>query len=220
MADALLDRLSALDTCVVSDALDRHELSGTVHGVGRLWACPRVAGRVVTVQLVPFEEAAAASAPHLGTRAIEAASGDHVIVVANGGRVEMAGWGGLLSRAARGRGVRGVIVDGACRDLDEAQELSFPVYARAAVPTTARGRVIELATNATVTIDGVAVAPGDLVLADGSGVVFVPAAAAGEVLATAEQLATREAELAAQIDRGLPPTEVLGGGYERMLAQD
>jgi 4-hydroxy-4-methyl-2-oxoglutarate aldolase len=113
-----------------------------------------------------------------------------------------------------------VIVDGACRDLDEAQELGFPLYARAAVPTTARGRVIELATNATVTIDGVAVAPGDLVIADGSGVVFVPAGAAEEVLAAAEQLATREAELADQIDRGLPPSEVLGGGYERMLARD
>ena len=132
----------------------------------------------------------------------------------------MAGWGGLLSRAARGRGIRGVIVDGACRDVDEAQELGFPLYARAAVPTTARGRAIELATNATVTIDGVTVAPGDLVIADGSGVVFVPAGSAEEVMATAEQLAAREAELAARIERGLPPTEVLGGGYERMLARD
>jgi 4-hydroxy-4-methyl-2-oxoglutarate aldolase len=220
MPDAFVDRLAALDTCVVSDALDRLELRGTTHGIGRVWACPRVAGRVVTVQLGPYEETAAASAPHLGTRAIEAASAEHVIVIANGGRVEMAGWGGLLSRAARRRGVRGVIVDGACRDVDEAEELGFPLYARAAVPTTARGRVIELATNATVTIDGVAVAPGDLVLADGSGVVFVPAGAAEEVLASAEQLAIREAGLAARIDRGLPPTEVLGGGYERMLAPD
>ena len=219
-AAALLDRLAALDTCVVSDALDRLELRGTVHGIGRLWACPRVAGRVVTVQLGPFAEEAAASAPHLGTRAIEAASADHVVVIANGGRVEMAGWGGLLSRAARRRGVRGVIVDGACRDVDEAQELSFPLYARAAVPTTARGRAIELTTNATVTIDGVTVAPGDLVVADGSGVVFVPTGSADEVLATAEQLANREAELAAHIDRGLPPTEVLGGNYERMLDRD
>jgi 4-hydroxy-4-methyl-2-oxoglutarate aldolase len=220
MAEALLDRLAALDTCVVSDALDRLELHGTVQGIGRLWPCPRVAGRAVTVQLGPFDEAAAASAPHLGTRAIEAAGTDHVIVIANGGRVEMAGWGGLLSRAARGRGVRGVIVDGACRDVDEAQALGFALYARAAVPTTARGRVIELATNAPVTIGDVTVAPGDYVVADGSGVVFVPAGSAEEVVATAERLATREAELAAQIDRGLPPTEVLGGGYERMLAQD
>jgi 4-hydroxy-4-methyl-2-oxoglutarate aldolase len=78
----------------------------------------------------------------------------------------------LLSRAARRRGVRGVVVDGACRDIDEAQALGFPLYARAAVPTTARGRAIELATNVPVTIDGVSIAPADLVIADGSGIAF------------------------------------------------
>ncbi len=220
MPDALLDRLAALDTCLVSDALDRLKLRGTVHGIGRLWPCPRVAGRVVTVELGPFEASIAASAPHLGSRAIEAASTEHVIVVANAGRIEMAGWGGLLSRAARGQGVRGVIVDGAGRDVDEAQDLGFPLYARAAVPTTARGRVLERATNVEVTIDGITVAPGDLAIADGSGIVFIPHASAAEVLDTAEQLADREAELAARIDAGAPPTEVLGGGYERMLTRD
>lgn len=218
MPDAALERLERLDTCVVSDALDRLGLSGAVQGIARRWPCPRVAGRVMTVELGPFDPRTAGSAPHLGTRAVEAAGAEHVIVVANAGRVEMAGWGGLLSRAARRRGVRGVIVDGACRDVDEAEQLGFPLYARAAVPTTARGRALELATNVGVRIDGVTVTPGDLVLADGSGAVFVAAEAATDVLFTAEQLAAREAELAAQIDRGAPPTEVLGGGYERMLA--
>lgn len=218
--DALLERLSALDTCVVSDSLDRLGLPGTVHPISRRWPCPRVVGRVVTVQLGPYTEEAAASAPHLGARAIEAAGTEHVIVVANGGRVEMAGWGGLLSRAARQRGVRGVIVDGACRDVDEAQELGFPLYARAAVPTTARGRVNELATNTAVTVDGVHVAPGDLAIADGSGVVFVSDVSAGEVVQTAEQLAAREAALAEQLERGIPPTQILGGSYERMVTPD
>jgi regulator of RNase E activity RraA len=220
MPDALLERLSALDTCVVSDALDRLGLPGTVHPIARRWPCSRVAGRVVTVQLGPYTTQAAASAPHLGARAIEAAGPEHLIVVANGGRVEMAGWGGLLSRAARQRGVRGVIVDGACRDVDEAQELGFPLYARASVPTTARGRVNELATNTPVTIDGVDVVPGDLAIADGSGVVFISDASAGEVVETAEQLAAREAELAEQLERGIPPTRVLGGSYERMVTPD
>jgi 4-hydroxy-4-methyl-2-oxoglutarate aldolase len=220
MPDALIDRLAALDTCLVSDALDRLGLPGTVHGIGRQWPCPRVTGRVVTVQLGAFDAGLAASAPHLGTRAIEAAGADHVIVVANAGRVEMAGWGGLLSRAARRREVRGVIVDGVCRDVDEAQTLGFPLYARGAVPTTARGRAIELATNTPVTIGGVAVAPADLVIADGSGVVFVSDRSAADVLQTAERLAARETELAEQIERGIPATQVLGGSYERMVARD
>lgn len=217
MSEALLARLDALDSCVVSDALDRLGLPGTVPGIGRLWPGPQLSGRVVTVTLGVFDPQASTAAPHLGTRAIEAAGEHDVIVVANAGRVAMAGWGGLLSRAARCRGVRGVIVDGACRDVDEAQALGFPLYARAAVPTTARRRVVEVATNQPVMIGDVTVAPGDLVIADGSGVVFVAAASAGDVLATAERLAAREAEMAAQIEQGGAPTEVLGGGYERLL---
>lgn len=218
MADALLERLAGLDTCIVSDALDRLGLHGAVHGIHRLWPCARVAGRVITVELGPFDPDAAAAAPHLGTRAIEAATPSHMIVVANAGRVEMAGWGGLLSLAAVRRGVRGVIVDGACRDVDEGEALGFPLFARAAVPSTARGRAIEIATGATVRFGDVDVASDDLAIADASGVVFVPATRASEVVATAEMLAAREAELAAQIESGLPPTEVLGGGYERMLS--
>jgi 4-hydroxy-4-methyl-2-oxoglutarate aldolase len=91
MPGALLDRLAALDTCLVSDALDRLGLRGTVHEIRRQWPCPRVAGRVVTVQLGPHEVQGAASAAHLGTRPIEAADAGNVIVIANAGRVEMAG---------------------------------------------------------------------------------------------------------------------------------
>lgn len=210
---------AALDMCVVADALDRLELRGTVHGIRRAWACPRVAGRVVTVQLGRFEAEAAASAPHLGTRAIEAASAEHMIVIANGGRVEMAGWGGLLSRAGQSRGVRGVIVDGACRDVDEAEALVFPLYARAGVPTTARGRALELATNTVVTIDGIWVAPGDLAIADGAEWCSCRTRPPPRWWPPPSDWPTREASLADQIDRGVPPTEVVGGGYEHMLTR-
>jgi 4-hydroxy-4-methyl-2-oxoglutarate aldolase len=58
------------------------------------------------------------------------------------------------------------------------------------------------------------------VIADGSGIAFVPAASAAEVVGCAEQLAAREAELAEQIERGLPPTQVLARSYERMVTPD
>src|SRR2546423_574091 len=133
MAGELVARLSELDTCIVSDALDKLGLAGATHGLHRAWPCQRIAGRVVTVQLVPYDEATVASAPHLGARAIEAASPGDVIVIANDGRLEMAVWGGLLALGACSRGVAGTIVDGACRDVDENQELGYPVFARAAV---------------------------------------------------------------------------------------
>ncbi|MGH3301865.1 MAG: RraA family protein [Streptosporangiaceae bacterium] len=155
---------------------------------------------------------------HLGTAAIEAAEPGDVIVVAAGGRVDAAGWGGVLSLAAMVRGVRGVIVDGACRDVDESATLGLPVYALAAVPATARGRQAEVGWNTPVDVAGVRVSPGDLVVADGSGVVFVPAGRAGDVVAAAERIAAREAAMAGRLRAGEPASAVLSADYEDMLS--
>jgi regulator of RNase E activity RraA len=177
-----------------------------------------VTGRVVTVALSPAGSASASGrGRHLGTAAIEAAQPGDVIVVAAGGRVDAAGWGGVLSLAATMRGVRGVIVDGACRDVDDAATLGLPVYALAAIPATARGRQAEVGWNTRVQVAGIAVVPGDLVVADGSGVVFVPADRAAEVIAAAEQIAAREAAMVRRLRAGEPPSTVLSADYEQML---
>jgi 4-hydroxy-4-methyl-2-oxoglutarate aldolase len=171
IVDEAIARLAKLDTCAVSDALDRMGLKGAVLGIGPLWPCPRIVGRYITVKIKPagLEK----SKQHLCTSAIAAATPGDVIVVDNGGRVDVAAWGGLLSLAAQVRQVRGVIVDGACRDLDESRELGFPVFGRAAVQVTARGRIIQQSFNEEIAFAGVQVHPGDLVIADASGAVFV-----------------------------------------------
>ena len=187
---SLAARLELLDSCVVSDALDRLGLQQAVTGIAPLWACPRIAGPVRTVELRPLAAGETAPpGPHLGTRAIESSTPGDVVVVAHQGRDDSAGWGGLLSTAAVVAGIRGVLVDGACRDVDEAIELRLPLYARAATPVTARGRTVEAASGGPVTVGGVSVREGDLVLADRSGVVFVPFQAAPDVIALAEELA-------------------------------
>jgi 4-hydroxy-4-methyl-2-oxoglutarate aldolase len=211
-------RLAKLDTCAVSDALDRLGLKGAVVGIGPLWPCPRVVGRCVTVKIKPA--GLERSRQHLCTSAIAAAAPTDVIVVDNGGRVDVAAWGGLLSLAAQIRQVRGVIVDGACRDLDESRELGFPVYGRAAVQVTARGRIVQQSFNEEIAFAGVQVHPGDLVIADGSGVVFVPRAREAEVVRQAEALAEREAAMAEAIRGGRSVVEVMETmGYESMLAE-
>ena len=110
-------------------------------------------------------------------------------------------------------------MDGACRDVDESRERGLPVYARAAVPVTARGRIIEESFNEPIKMAGVPVKPGDLVIADGSGVVFVPAERAGEVVAAAEEIAAREAEMARAVLAGASVVDVMGGNYESMLGR-
>jgi len=216
--DELVTRLSKVDTCSVSDALDRLGLHGTVHGIHEVWHCPRIAGRVVTVKLKKRD--AEVSAPrHLGTAAIEAADPGDVIVVEHGAPELAAGWGGILSLGAKLKGVGGVIVDGACRDIDESREHKFPVYARSAVPTTARGRIVEEDFNIPITVGGIPVKPGDLVIADGSGVVFVPAERAEEVIKTAETIFATEAAMGDALRSGKKITEVMGANYESMLTR-
>jgi 4-hydroxy-4-methyl-2-oxoglutarate aldolase len=216
--DELVTRLSKVDTCSVSDALDRLGLRGTVHGIHEVWHCPRIAGRIVTVKLKKRDSEA--SAPrHLGTAAIEAADPGDVIVVEHGAPEIAAGWGGILSLGAKLKGVGGVIVDGACRDIDESREHKFPVYARSAVPTTARGRIVEEAFNVPITVGGIPVKPGDLVIADGSGVVFVSADRAEEVIKTAETIFATEAAMGEALRGGKKITEVMGANYEQLLAR-
>lgn len=214
--DARVVRLLRFDSCTVSDALDKLGLAGAVIGLAPLTTVgKRIAGPVVTVKLgAPIE---GLPKRHLGAGAIMAANKGDIIVVEHRGNTGVSGWGGLLSRGAVQRGLGGIIVDGACRDVDESREIGLPVFARQAVPVTARGRVAEHDFNCPVTIAGIAVCPGDWVIADGSGVVFVPAARIDEIIAVAEDILARETLMARDIDAGVAIGEVMGASYEDML---
>ncbi|SUZ92147.1 uncharacterized protein METZ01_LOCUS45001 [marine metagenome] len=214
----LIARLRTLDTCAVSDALDRLQLSGTVIALRPVSTTHRIAGEIVTVRLGPAQ--ADLPTRHLCTAAIDAAGADNVIVVENRVRPDAAGWGGLLSTAASVRKIAGTIVDGPVRDVDDSRNLDYPVFARSVVPFTARGRVAEHAWNEPITIDNIQVEPGDLVIADGSGVVFISSDRIELVLETAEEIAAREARLTAAVRSGTSVSEVMGANYEAMLERD
>jgi regulator of RNase E activity RraA len=211
----LIERLKKLDTSAVSDALDRLQLAGAVISLTALSQHRRIAGTAITVQL---DCANGAVAPrHLCTAAVDASGPGSVIVIAHNGRTDVAGWGGILSLGAALRKVEGVVIDGACRDLDESREMGLPVYGRAAVPITARGRIMETTWNEPVQIDGCSVSPGDLVIADASGVVFIPKNRAAEVIEIAEEVAAREFAMLEAVRAGKPMVEVMGTNYETIL---
>jgi 4-hydroxy-4-methyl-2-oxoglutarate aldolase len=212
---AVGERLAALDSCAVSDALDALGLAGAVAGVGPMTVARCIAGRVLTVEL--GAPAGAAPGRHLCTAAIEAARPGDVIVVAHQGRSDCAGWGGNLSRAAARRGVVATIVHGAVRDVDESKAVGYPVYATSATPRTARGRAEEVSWGEPVDLGSVRVSTGDFVVADGSGVVFITAADIKSVLESAEYIVRREAAMAALLDQGEPAGEVLGADYEILI---
>jgi regulator of RNase E activity RraA len=211
----VVERLARLDTCAVSDALDRLGLSGAVSGIRPLTGPHRIAGGVVTVKLVAAE--GRTSKQHLATAAIEASGPGDVLVIEHRSREDCAGWGGILSRAAKARGIAGTLVEGSVRDVDESREIGYPVFARAAVPATARGRIVEEGWNLPVDVGGVTVHPGDFVIADGSGVVFVAKSRIEEVLLAAEEIAARERTMAEAVEAGKSVSRVMGGDYEAML---
>jgi 4-hydroxy-4-methyl-2-oxoglutarate aldolase len=218
MSNDLRQRLAQLDSCIVSDALDRLGLAGVAAGLARLSTDTRLAGRVLTVKLETANGRLAER--HLCTAAIEASTAGDIIVVEHHSRTDCAGWGGLLSRAALVKKVQGVIVDGLCRDIDEGRELGFPIFARGVIPSTARGRIIETDFNCPITVGDITVHPGDWVIADGSGVVFLAADQIEAVLDQAEKLLAREATLLKDIEAGIPVSKVMSSTYEHMTRKD
>ncbi len=212
-------RLGRLDACAVSDALDKLGLAGAVSGLPPLSVARRIAGRIHTVKLVASDRAPPRQGPpvHLGCAAIAASSPGDIIVVEQLSGIDCGSWGGILSLGAKLKGVAGVVADGPVRDVDEARQLDFPVYGRSATARTARGRIVEAATDVPVTIGAVAVSPGDYVIADGSAAVFIAAGDILRVLDAAEAIAAREAAMARALLAGKPIHEVMGADYEHML---
>ncbi|MFC8662394.1 RraA family protein [Streptomyces sp. NPDC057199] len=201
----VLTQFTALDTAAVSDALDACGLPPGQGGLPPMWGRPKVAGFAVTVELEPLEPLGSEhGGAHILTGAIAGAGPDDVMVVACGGRTDVSTWGGIVSVGAAARSVRGVVTDGACRDVDQARELGFPVFARAQVPVTARGRLRQRSTGEPVLLGEVTVRPGDVVMADEGGVVVVPRERASEVVEAARRIAEREAAIETEVRAGVP----------------
>lgn len=214
--DDFSTRLNQLDCCAVSDAMDRLGLRGVVTGIHQYSTQRKIAGRVLTVKL-GIDSGKAVGARHLSTTAIEAASPGDVIVVEQRTGVDAASWGGNLSLGAKVRGIAGVICEGPARDIDESRQHDFPVYARDHTCTTARGRLVEVATNEPITVGTVLVSAGDYVIADASAVVFVRSADISRVVDAAEKIVEKEKLMAEAIRAGAPISQVMGADYESML---
>jgi len=162
-------------SAVVCDALD---------ALGYPRQSPRVPLRPLTTQGVLIGRAKTtlwADMAHpdprpyeLELKAVDTCQPDDVLIVAAGGSMRSGLWGELLSTAARRSGCVGAIVDGAVRDVAKMSKMGFPIWARGTClyDSKDRNRVIDI--DVPVEIDGVRIAPGDLVVADIDGVVVVP----------------------------------------------
>lgn len=178
----------SLSTAEISDALDTLRLPGSAQGIRHIAGTRKIMGPAFTVRLVPIS----LSEPGTVGDFIDDVPAGAVVVIDNGGRLDCTVWGGILSQVAARRGIAGTVVHGTCRDTAEADAVGYPLYATSSFMRTGKDRVQVEAINGPVSLGDVRVMPGDLVCADADGVVVVPAAQAGAVLAKA--LVTREKE--------------------------
>ncbi|MER7638009.1 RraA family protein [Streptomyces sp. NPDC126522] len=154
-------------------------------GIRSLWSpAPRLAGPAFTVRCPPGDNLMLHAAIY------RAAPGS--VVVVESGDVEYALAGGNVCAVAQRRGIAGFVVDGVIRDVGEVREAGFPVFGRGVVPIPGVKKAV-LPLNERVRCGGVAVDPGDVVVADEDGVVVVPGARRAEVLAGARERLAKEA---------------------------
>lgn len=159
----------------------------------------RIAGPAITAYCGPGDNL-------MMHRALYLAQPGDVLVVVCQSETSGAQWGDVAARYALKKGLAGVIVQGCIRDTDALEELRFPVWATAISPIRPEKRA-HGAVNVPVACDGVIVNPGDLIIADGDGVICVPRAEADDSIAAALARMNREDALAEAIQGGAHPWE-------------
>lgn len=183
----VLDRCRALSTSSISDALDKQGLTGAVEGLRPLLPSASIAGQAFTLAYLPVGSAGGT----VGDFVDDLGTGD-VVVIDNRGRTDCTVWGNIMTEVAKRNGVEGTIIDGVNRDLEESRALDYPIWSRQGHMRTGKDRVMLQAVNVPVCLDNVRVEPGDVICADGNGVVVVPLAHVDEILAIAESIENKE----------------------------
>ena len=196
--DPLIAGFKKTTVASVADAVDQvvgrrgylaHDVRPVIAG--------QVVGRALTalVRPVPPEKATPALAVKHSVEMIDNARPGEVGVIVMEGSLDVAAIGGLMATSAKARGMAGMVLDGAVRDVAEIRSLGLPVYARSVSPATAVSRYASVANGIEVECAGVRIKPGDIVIANEDGVVAVPQDKAAEVLKRAQEIDERETKM-------------------------
>lgn len=198
----LLDGFRHVEVASVSDALEqllgrRQYMS---HKMQPIFPA-KFAGFALTVKLQKDEGNNDPAALNGMLGAIDQGTANSVWVMVVEDGADIAGMGGLMGTAMWSRGYAGAVIDGGVRDVGHLRKIGFPVYALGIVPSTSVHHYRFAAANAPLVCDGVEVKPGDIVAADGDGVVVVPRDKAREVLAKAQDLDIQEHSMYGYIEK-------------------
>ena len=199
---SLIQGFGEISTATISDALDKLRIMGGCKDILPIIDNKKIVGPAFTLKYVPV-------GPESGTVGdyLEATMQGDIIVIDNEGRTHCTVWGDLLTFTAQKLGVSGTVIDGVCRDVTRIRELDYPIFTKGRFMVTGKGRVQLEGVNIPITISNVLVCPGDIVVADDSGVVIVPLARAEEILQLARDIAEAEGLIKKAIENGMPLSE-------------
>jgi len=142
----------------------------------------KIIGPAATAKLRPVLKNDPRDYPNYALQILDEAAPGSVLVYVLEDGLETAGIGNLMSTTAKVRGLAGAVIDGGARDIDEIEEIGFPVFSRSVTPATSVGRYVSVAKQVPVTCAGVLVNPGDWIVGDWTGVVVVPSEKIPEVV--------------------------------------
>jgi 4-hydroxy-4-methyl-2-oxoglutarate aldolase len=190
---ALLESFQSASSAQVADSMSR--LGAMDAGIRPIWPSPRIIGSALTVWC------------HSGDnlmihKALSVVVPGDILIINTQGNINNSGFGELIATSAVKAGVRGVIVDGTVRDADAIETLRLPAYSRGLSPNGCNkdgpGEV-----GAIIACGGVAVRPGDVIIADRDGVTVIPLADAPDVAALALSQIERENARLKEIENGV-----------------
>ncbi len=210
--DLIIDRTLKLYVAAVSDAADEAGLSPVCMDweIKPVTNNYRMAGFARTGKLVrtppnrPYDEGQLDLFMSLATKAEQW----DIVCITSSGATDCSVWGQVLTRIGIPKGLNGAVVDGTSRDIEDINNMNFPVFARGRHPGTMRGRLDMESVGEPITCGGVKVAMGDLIFADGDGVVVIAKDRIEEVLAAAEEVVSTDVWWADKLDEGEDPHEM------------
>lgn len=202
-------------TCAVSDALDEFGIRGAI-AASRL--IPTIAGAqmigiALTLRNVLRQDNPMVTVNRKDNRMAEiechnlSEPGDVLVIQGASGVSNMGGVGTAIGKR---QGEAGAIVDGGIRDVGQSRALGYPIWSTERTPITGKWRLEAIEINGPVVICGIRVEPGDLVVADDTGVCFVPQNRIMDVLKFAEKKTKDEQDKCEQVERGDSVPELAG----------
>lgn len=195
--DEMRDIFMSVSTPNISDAMHR---KGAMQDIFPMLAGKKMVGTAVTVQTFMGDWAKP-------VEAIDVAGRGDVIVIYNGSR-NVAPWGGLATQSCLNKGIAGVVVDGAVRDIDDIRKMDLPVFATCHVPNAGEPKGFgEI--NSEIVCGNQTVRPGDYIVGDDNGVVVIPRERVYEIARRAKEVEKTEQRLSEEIRRGATLSEVM-----------